>query len=96
MDADEILLKKRLMELAQRSYNNGQYLFTGFLSAAQQDCYYQIEREISHVPAAFFGGTADCERVMLRFGSIELCGYEEAFPIQCIEIAPVIEKFVKR
>ncbi len=93
MDADEILLKKRLMELAQRSYNNGQYLFTGFLSAAQQDCYYQIEREISHVPAAFFGGTADCERVMLRFGSIELCGYEEAFPIQCIEIAPVIEKF---
>ena len=53
MDADEILLKKRLMELAQRSYNNGQYLFTGFLSEAQQDCYYQIEREISHVPATF-------------------------------------------
>lgn len=93
MDADEALFKKRLEELANKSYTNGQYLFTGFLSLAELNIYYQMERELSYVPVTVFGGTADCERVMLRFGSEELCGYEEAFPISCVEISPLIEKF---
>lgn len=93
MDSEETLFRKRLGELADKSYNNGQYLFTGFLSAAELDIYYRMERELSFVPVTVFGGTQDCERVMLRFGSGELCGYEEAFPIACIEIAPLIEKF---
>lgn len=93
MDSEENLLRKRFRELADKSYNNSQYLFTGFLSAAELNTYYSMERELSYVPVTVFGGTADCERVMLRFGSEELCGYEEAFPIQCIEISPLIEKF---
>jgi RNA-binding protein YlmH len=93
MDNDEILFKKRLEELANKSYNNSQYLFTGFLSLAELGIYYSIERELSFVPVTAFGGTKDCERVMLRFGSEELCGYEETFPISCIEISPLIEKF---
>ncbi|MDE7478533.1 MAG: hypothetical protein K2M91_11390 [Lachnospiraceae bacterium] len=93
MDSDEVLLRKRLGELADKSYNNSQYLFTGFLSAAELDTYYHMEQELSYVPVTVFGGTADCERVMLRFGSEELCGYEESFPIQCVEIMPLIEKF---
>ena len=93
MNAEETLFKKRLMELANKSYTNSQYLFTGFLSMSEQDSFYQLEREMSYVPVTMFGGTKDCERVMLRFGSEELCGYEEAFPIACIEIAPLMEKF---
>lgn len=93
MDSEETLLRRRFSELADKTYNNGCYAFTGFLSPAELDIYYRMERELSFVPAAVFGGTADCERVMLRFGSKELCGYEEAFPIQCIEIAPLVEKF---
>lgn len=93
MDSEETLLRKRLGELADKTYNNSQYLFTGFLSAAELDTYYRMEKELSYVPVTAFGGTADCERVMLRFGSEELCGYEEHFPIQCIEISPVVEKF---
>ncbi|MDE6221190.1 MAG: hypothetical protein K2G51_12340 [Lachnospiraceae bacterium] len=93
MDSEEALWKKRLGELADKAYNNGQYLFTGFLSAAELDLYYCMERELSYVPISVFGGTADCERVMLRFGSEEFCGYKEAFPIQCIEISPLVEKF---
>ena len=58
-----------------------------------QDFCYQMERELSYVTVTVFGGTMDCERVMLRFGSTELCGYEAAFPIQCIEILPLVEKF---
>ena len=93
MDADETLLKKRLTELANKAYTNGQYLFTSFLSLAEQNVYYQMEQELSYVPVTVFGGTADCERVMLRFGDKELCGYEAPFPIACVEIAPLIEKF---
>lgn len=93
MDADEALFKKRLVELANKAYTNSQYLFTSFLSLAELNSYYQMERELSYVPVTIFGGTADCERVMLRFGDEELCGYEEPFPIVCVEIAPLIEKF---
>lgn len=93
MNTEEILFKKRLIELANKSYSNSQYVFTSFLSMSELDCYYQIEREIAYVPVTMFGGTKDCERVMLRFGSEELCGYEELFPITCIEITPLIEKF---
>lgn len=93
MNAEETLFMKRLTELANKAYSNSQYLFTPFLSMSELDLYYQIEREISYVPVTMFGGTKDCERIMLRFGSEELCGYEEPFPITCIEIAPIIEKF---
>ena len=93
MEAEEALFRKRLEELANKSYNNSQYLFTGFLSAAELDVYYQMARSLAFVPSDVYGGTADCERVMIRFGDEKLCGYEEAFPIACIEVAPLIEKF---
>jgi RNA-binding protein YlmH len=93
MDNDSILFKKRLDELANKAYNNSQYLFTSFLSMAELDIYYSMERELSFIPVTAFGGTNDCERVMLRFGGEELCGYVEEFPISCIKISPLIEKF---
>lgn len=96
MDAEEILFKKRLIELADKAYNNSQYLFTGFLSMAEQNTYFSLERELSYVPVTLFGGTNDCERVMIRFGNEELCGYDEPFPIVCIKIEPVIEKFAEQ
>lgn len=96
MDADEILFQKRLTELADKSYQNSQYIFTSFLSMQEIDLFYRMERELSYVPATLFGGTQDCERVMIRFGSEELCGYIESFPICCVEISPVIEKFAEQ
>jgi RNA-binding protein YlmH len=93
MDGEELLFRKRLEELANRSYANQQYLFTGFLSAAELDIYYQMEHELSYASAVLFGGTNNCERVMLRFGSEALCGYEESFPIACVAIVPLLEKF---
>lgn len=93
MNQEDALFTKRLQELADKSYQNSQYLFTGFLGLSELDLYYKIQREISYVPVTAFGGTSDCERVMLRFGSEELCGYEEPFPIICLEIKPLVEKF---
>ena len=40
-------------------------------------------------------GTEGCERQMLRFGSEETLGYEEAFPISCVVIRPSAPKFAE-
>ena len=87
------LLKKRLLELAEKSYRNNQYVFTNFLGMAEMNAFYEIVREISYIPYTAFGGAENCERLMLRFGSEELFGYEEPFPICCLEVKPLVEKF---
>lgn len=87
------LLKKRLAELAEKSYRNDQYFFTNFLNMAEQNAFYEIQKEISYVPYRIFGGTEGCERQMIGFGSAELFGYEEPFPIRCIQAEPLIGKF---
>ena len=40
-----------------------------------------------------FGGTEDCERVMVRYGDPDELGYEEPFPIAVLRIEPVNERF---
>lgn len=92
MEAEE-LQKKRFRELARKCYQNNQYTFTGFLSPADLSCFYEMERELSYVPCEAWGGSELCERVMLRFGSREELGYEEQFPIACIEARPLAAKF---
>ena len=92
METEE-LLKKRFTELAKKCYQKNQYTFTGFLGLADAACFYELEKELSYVPYMFWGGYEDAERVMLRFGSQELLGYEEEFPIVCLKVAPVSAKF---
>ena len=92
METEE-LLKKRFRELGQKCYQNNQYTFTGFLSPADLACFYEIEREFSYVPYTVWGGSELCERVMIRFGSEEELGYEEEFPITCIQAKPLMAKF---
>lgn len=93
MEMEEELIKKRFRELAGKAYNSNTYTFTGFLGLAELSCFYELERELSHVPFTVFGGSRDCERVMLRFGSEELFGYTEDFPITCLKIRPLMQKF---
>lgn len=86
-------LKKRILELAKKAYNNGHYTFTNFLSAMEQELFFSVVLEIEHVPYTCYGGNADCERRMIRFQDIESLGYEEKFPIICIEVRPLLKKF---
>lgn len=92
METEE-LLKKRFTELARKCYQQNQYTFTGFLGLADAACFYELERELSYVPYDRWGGYEEAERTMIRFGSQELLGYEEKFPIVCLKICPLAEKF---
>lgn len=86
-------LQNRFRDLADKSYTQNIYTFSGFLSLAEQDAFLQMERELGHVKWQLFGGTPDCERKMLRFGCVEDLGYEEDYPIACIHICPLLKKF---
>lgn len=90
---EEEEIKRRILDLANRCYQQNQYTFSGFLNAGEQAVLYEMEREIAFVPWKLFGGSPDCERKMLRFGSEEQLGYEEPFPICCLIAKPLIKKF---
>lgn len=93
MTKEETMLQKHLLDLAERTYQNGTYTFSNFLSLPQQDMLYSMQKELAHIPYSLFGGNEQSERKIVRFGSLELLGYEENYPIICIKIEPLIEKF---
>lgn len=86
-------LKKRFLELGEKSYQQNIYTFTGFLGMSEQEVFRQAAQAMKHVPFTMWGGSENCERQMVRFGSREEFGYEEEFPIACICISPLMEKF---
>lgn len=92
MQEDE-MLRRRIMDLANRCYQSNVYTFSGFLNPADQALVYEMEKELSFVDWSLFGGGKDCERRMLRFGSAEMLGYEEPFPVSCLVVKPVARKF---
>lgn len=90
------LLKKRFTELANKSYNAGIYLFTDFLGLAEQAVFSEAKSAFRAIPYTAFGGASGAERVMVRFGDEESCGYSADFPIVCIKAEPVSQKFADK
>lgn len=90
---EEEFTKKRLRELAERAYQGNQFTFTGFLSLAELSCFHEMERELSYIRTEIYGGNELCERCMIRFGNPKQLCYEQPFPIVCLRIRPLMEKF---
>ena len=96
MHEEEKQIKKRILELADKSYRNSQYLFTSFLTPAEySEAVEALTKEHYHNYDSY-GGTEMAERVILRFGSPEEFGYMEEFPVSCIIIEPNLAKFADR
>lgn len=92
-EKEQYQLKKRLLELAEKSYSRSIYTYTSFLNLSQQQVLHAIAGEISYAGFGMEGGASVCERKMVRFGSPDNLGYEEEYPIACLEIQPVTPKF---
>ena len=86
-------LKNRFRDLAERSYSQGIYTFTAFLGLSEQEIFWQQERELQHAGYTLEGGCQDADRVVIRFGSEMELGYQVPFPIACIHISPLQQKF---
>ncbi len=95
MEQTEQQIIKRFKELADQSDRNCQYLFTDFLTLAEQDLFYRAMKDYAPDSFRTSGGIEGAERIMARFGSPEAFGYEMEFPIVCLQISPVMKKFAE-
>lgn len=88
-------LKSRLKDLADRSYRQNIYCFSGFLGLSEQDLFWSMEKELHYCSYELWGGYEGAERKIVRFGSKQELGYEEEYPIVCIHIKPLQAKFAE-
>lgn len=88
-------IKKRLLELAERSDRQGIYTFTNFLGLTGQQVLWECRKELEYAGCEMNGGAPVCERKVVRFGLPQELGYEEEYPIACLKIEPVMEKYAE-
>lgn len=93
MKKEDELIIKRINELAAKCHRSSRFIFTDFLNPSEISLILNNEQDIEYVEHQFYGGAGQCERQMLRFGSSEILGYEEEFPISCVVAEPVAKKF---
>lgn len=94
---DELdLLKKRFRELYEKADRGGYYTFTDFLSLSEQSALGEVSSKFRHTSITCFGGATGAERVMVRFGDPEEIGYDLPFPIKCVKIEPLSQKFADK
>ena len=86
-------LRNRFRDLAEKSFRQGIYTFTGFLGLSEQDVFWQEAGKLSHAGYRLEGGCQAADRVVVRFGSPEELGYGVPFPIVCVHIRPLAQKF---
>ncbi len=86
-------LRNRFRDLADKSFSQNMFTFTGFLGLGEQDVFWRTQREVAHAGYAFYGGAEETDRKVLRFGNAEEFGYEIPFPIVCLHVRPLAAKF---
>ena len=94
---EEELLKKRLMELCEKAYNQNIYTYTHFLNEYEQSIYQDMkqEQELAYAHPILVGGHKHFTRAVVMFGSEELFGYQGEVPVVCARISPVFDKFAE-
>ena len=92
---EEELLKKRLMELCEKAYNQNIYTYTHFLNEYEQSIYQDMKQELAYAHPILVGGHKYFTRAVVMFGSEELFGYEGEVPVVCARISPVFDKFAE-
>lgn len=85
-------LENRFRDLAERSFSRNVFTFTGFLSLAEQEVLHRAAAKAG-ARITLSGGMEYAERQMARFGDPGDLGYEEPFPIVCLCVKPLVEKF---
>ncbi len=82
--------QKRFEDLADRSLSRGYNVFTDFLGIAEISELYGAEYS---VPVTLWGGFEGAERAIACFGDREFLTDNADYPINCILIEPVNQKF---
>ena len=91
MDSD--LLTKRLVDMAKKSYSDNIFLFSDFLTIDEFSEFEKQKKELYGITYLSYGGYDMAERRMIKFGNPDEMGYDVPFPIECVKVSPVSEKF---
>lgn len=94
-DYNETLLRRRFSDLSQRASAGGYYVYSDFLSPAEQALLSALHREGSVSAYEAEGGYAYAERRVIAFGSQEELGYAPRFPACWLRISPLSKKFAE-
>ena len=87
IEQDE-LIKNKLFDLANKSYNKGISTNTKFLNLHEQDIFESLTKSLSFANPSLYGGNENCERKLVLFNSQNYTNI-----IKCIKIYPKNQKF---
>lgn len=93
---EELLIRRKILDTANKSYNQGIYTFTNFLNINELSVYNTMKKELSFIPSESFGGHSSCERQIIRFGNNDFLGYNCDYPIKLIRITPISHKYADK
>ncbi|MGN0528887.1 MAG: YlmH/Sll1252 family protein [Eubacterium sp.] len=86
---DKELLKSRMEDLSQRAFNRNYTTYSEFLNIEEISLLKSLRLPTNYI---LFGGYDNAERCVAGFA----CDSAEGFPVDCIEISPVNEKFADK
>ncbi len=94
-DKEEQLLRRRLADLANTAYNRGICVFSDYLNLYEQNLFLRFKNELPRIKYFTCGGFQEAERKILCFcGNDQIETVEEvSFPITCIKVTPVNQRF---
>jgi RNA-binding protein YlmH len=92
---DELILRKRLLDLSKTADIRGISIFSDFLNLNEQNIVTSLKNELPRIKYFAYGGFNDAERKVLCFcGNEQVTDQEEVnFPIACIKVVPISQKF---
>ena len=94
MNKEEILLRKRLIELSNQAFTRDIVTFSDFLNLNELNILHTTPKDMFPARYETYGGYESAERQMVSFLPDALY-YEYTYPIQVVEIIPVNSKFAE-
>lgn len=89
------MMERRFADLAESADRKNQYTFTAFLNEAELAEFLAMRDKLPPCGYTVWGGHPNADRTMIRFGSEEVFGYVQDFPIVCVRIEPLQQKFAE-
>ena len=91
MDAEEMKIR-HLVDLCRRAEKTGLWVYSGFLSLAEQQAFRQapVSRGLDF---HFWGGSEWAERRILAAGSEDAMGFPADYPLSLLSLRPASEKY---
>ena len=102
MNKEDELFRKRLLDLAMQADRRNRIIFSDFMDLNELNMFHSSTKELSFVRRQLFGGYEFAERQIAAFIPDALSYIYESedslqgeFPITCIRIAPIHEKYAE-